>query len=446
MFQCFLSAKARGYWTLSCAFFLFLACLFVPSMEVNAQKEIVVVIDPGHGGGNLGAEYEEYTEKDITLTVALAMQEELSKYDGISVFLTRTEDKEMSLEERAVFAAQVNADLLCCLHFNMSIDHNMYGSEVWVSAFREQYSEGYSFGEAVLKQLDSLGIYRRGVKTKLKDNGEDYYGVIRHSTARGVTSALIEHCYLDQENDWDFYNSAEKLQRLGVLDATAVAQYFGLSSKTLGVSYESYQNLQVETPVTAVEPDTSPPEINYIELLESDKKERTVRISVSAQDSDSGLLYYAYSLDGGQTLSELRKWPAGADTFAVTLEIPDGTFPQITVNAYNGYDGFTASNQIVIDGFPLVSSKPEADTVPPESTEQSDPAQNPEQVLPASKDLAKESPKTEEMPPEREADRSFSAFLKICAVSIGILLMLLLIGYGILESSRRKQRRRRRRK
>ena len=84
------------------------------------DENIVVVIDPGHGGENLGAEYEEYTEKEMTLIVAKAMKAELEQYEGITVYLTRTGDEDLTLEERCDYAASVNADFLFCLHFNMS--------------------------------------------------------------------------------------------------------------------------------------------------------------------------------------------------------------------------------------------------------------------------------------------------------------------------------------
>ena len=52
---------------------------FLPPLMVQAEEPVVVVIDPGHGGENLGGEYEDYTEKDMTLIVANAMKEELEQ-------------------------------------------------------------------------------------------------------------------------------------------------------------------------------------------------------------------------------------------------------------------------------------------------------------------------------------------------------------------------------
>ena len=92
-------------------------------LEVQADEPVVVVIDPGHGGENLGGEYEEYIEKEMTMIVANAMKEELEKYDGIQVYMTRYGDieEDMSLEERSEYAKSVDADFMFCLHLVSSI-------------------------------------------------------------------------------------------------------------------------------------------------------------------------------------------------------------------------------------------------------------------------------------------------------------------------------------
>ncbi len=81
----------------------------------------VVVIDPGHGGENNGDESTSQFEKYRTMITAQAMYEELSKYEGVQVYLTRTEDVDMSLKERAQFANSVNADMVLSIHYNASL-------------------------------------------------------------------------------------------------------------------------------------------------------------------------------------------------------------------------------------------------------------------------------------------------------------------------------------
>lgn len=415
-------------------FLVLLVIFFVFPMTASAAEEVVVVIDPGHGGENLGAEYAGYTEKELNMIVANAMYDELSKYDNVKVYLTRNSDVNLSLAERAEFAASVHADFMIALHFNMSEQHTLFGSEVWISAFDTAYQNGYAFGEAVLAQFDTIGAYHKGVKVRLNDRGEDYYGIIRESYARGVTTALIEHCYLDHENDTDFYNTTEKLERFGRLDATATAQYFGLSSEYLGVDYSDYEKVQVELPISGVKPDDTPPDICYIELIEADKEKRTLEICLSAEDYDSGMLYYSYSLDGGETFSALRKWP-GADSFRFTVEVPNGITPHIVVNAYNKYDILAESNEIIVEGFPLVSeSEQETVTIPEEpSYETTAETDNSVKTWEEFSVVKKEE--------QHKKDSPFLTFLKISGICLGLLLILLMMGYSYLHRQKKKRRR-----
>ena len=107
---------------ISICFILAIACAFIPAGKVHAEP-VKIVIDPGHGGTNLGAQYNGFTEKYMTMVVANAMAEELKKYEGIEVYMTRTEDVELSLQQRADYAKSVDADFFFCLHFNMSENH-----------------------------------------------------------------------------------------------------------------------------------------------------------------------------------------------------------------------------------------------------------------------------------------------------------------------------------
>lgn len=323
---------------------------FMQSGIVYAQEEpnqIVVVIDPGHGGGNLGGQYEDYTEKEITLVTANAMKEELEKYEGITVYMTRTGDQELSLDERCAFAESVGADFLFCLHYNLTGDHTLFGAECWVSAFGENYSKGYSFASVEIGMLQELGLYSRGIKTRLNDSGIDYYGILRHSVERNIPCVLIEHCHLDHVNDQPFYDHDEKLKNFGRLDATAVAKYFNLKSEVLGVDYSNYDNVEVPVPSYVVAPDRTEPDICMIEVLDQNVETGEVTVEVTAADYDSGMLYYAYSYDNGENFSELQRWPGkSTDIFTFTMQVPPQTVPQIVVNGYNGYDLYTTSNVV----------------------------------------------------------------------------------------------------
>lgn len=56
-----------------------------------------------------------------------------------------------------------------------------------------------------MEAFRELGLYSRGIKTRLNDQGENYYGILRYGTQYDVNTVLIEHCHLDQVNDQPFY-------------------------------------------------------------------------------------------------------------------------------------------------------------------------------------------------------------------------------------------------
>lgn len=413
----------------------------LPGIE---EKQIVVVIDPGHGGENLGGQYEDYTEKEMTLITANAMKEELEKYEGITVYMTRTGDEDLGLDERCAYAEIMNADFLFCLHYNLSGEHTLFGAECWVSAFGENYSKGYSFASVEIDMLQELGLYSRGIKTRLNDRGTDYYGILRHSVERNVPCVLIEHCHLDQENDKPFYDHNEKLKTFGRLDATAVAKYFGLRSEELGVDYRDYVNVSVPVPSQVVAPDRTEPDICMIEVVEQNVGNGEVTVEVSAADYDSGMLYYTYSYDNGETFSDLQRWPdKSVDTFRFTMQVPPHIVPQIVVNGYNGYDLYTTSNMISL---PSMDYKTEEE-IAAELAEK-------EALESASRDVAEEevhgvntSQKTgavniREIDTDEDRPVSFTYFLAVCVVCALLVLSMVLSMILILRGRKRRRRHR----
>lgn len=416
-----------------------------PGEETVTMEDdpVVVVIDPGHGGENLGGEYEDYTEKEMTLVVANAMKEELEKYEGIEVYLTRNGDQELDLEERCEFAKSVNADFLFCLHFNLSEYHTLFGAECWVSAFGENYSKGYSFASVEIDMLQDIGLYSRGIKTRLNDQGIDYYGIIRHATERDIPCVLIEHCHLDQENDKPFYDHNEKLQDFGKLDATAVAKYFQLRSETLGVDYSSYQNVHVDVPSHVVAPDRTEPDICMIEVTDQNMENGEVTVQVSAADYDSGMLYYTYSYDNGEHFSQLQRWPDKTrDIFQFTLRVPPRIVPQIVVNGYNGYDLYTTSNMISL---PSMDYETEEEIAAKQAMQR---ALESISKATASVNRKKEAVTisvTRQEPEEVEQPVSFRDFMTMCIVCALLVLGMTTSMILILRSRKRRRRRRRRR-
>lgn len=313
----------------------------------------IIVIDPGHGGENRGGEYGEFVEKEINPIVAQAMKEHLEKFEDVTVFLTHEVDMDMTIKDRVAYAKEKNADFLYCLHFNLSVNHNLYGAEVWVPSRGELYSRGFAFAEIEMQELTDMGLFSRGIKTRLNDRGTDYYGILRYAAEMDVPCALIEHCHLDHAKDaFAVANGEESLKALGIRDAEAVAKYFGLKSVELGIDYSGYLVSQIPVPADIARPDETEPEVNEIELTSMDQETGMATIHMTASDSDSYIQYYAVSTDGGNTYSELLEWPRpdqwdiSAPEYTFTFRLPFDTAVELRTMAYNEYDKFTESNTI----------------------------------------------------------------------------------------------------
>lgn len=325
---------------------LIAGCWLQTPIQTEAKENVVVVIDPGHGGSNLGANPPGYLEKDMTLVTAYAMKAELEKYQGVTVYMTRSVDAELSLEERAQLAKGVNADFLYSLHYNMSSNHFFYGSEVWAQNTGINYTQGYAQGQLFLNEFVNAGLFGRGVKVRQGKTGDEYYGILRHSKLMGIPAVIVEHCFLDHVNDVAYNSSIEKLQSFGRMDATAVAKYFGLSSVELGVDYTNYPKAELTPSPVAKVQDLTPPDVAALGITGKDASKKTITIQVNAMDKDSGIMYYAYSTDGGASWSALQIWPSATDTLSITIPAKYGQIKTAAVAVFNSYDGMTISNYV----------------------------------------------------------------------------------------------------
>ena len=92
-------------------------------------------------------------------------------------------------------------------------------------------------------------------------------------------------------------------------------------------------------------------------------RRRAGLLSGSGKDFDSYIQYYSYSLDGGQTFSDLEIWPRpvwnqSEPELIFEVDIPFETEISLCVNAYNGFDVFAQSNSIKIDAISVPEPEP----------------------------------------------------------------------------------------
>ncbi|HVU27937.1 MAG TPA: N-acetylmuramoyl-L-alanine amidase [Verrucomicrobiae bacterium] len=201
------------------------------------QGNRVIVIDPGHGGSNIGTHsvLDGRFEKEFTLDWAKRIKP-LLETNGWKVFLTRDSDTYVTNANRVVFAAAHRADLFISLHFNSAApDTKQAGLETYcftpagmpstlTRGYSDPWSERLSSDDfdaqnlqlAVKMQsalLHAIGMEDRGVRHVR------YIEVLRNQKCPAI---LIEGGYLSNPTEAKLIESADYRQKLAEAFAAAL--------------------------------------------------------------------------------------------------------------------------------------------------------------------------------------------------------------------------------
>lgn len=215
-----------------------------------ATGGMTICLDPGHGGSDSGANAFGQKESALTLKIANYCKEELEKYD-VNVVMTRTTDTRPSenaaqdLIDRVMMAKKAGASYIISIHLNSAASTSAHGAEVYfpnTSGNASLSSNGQAMAKAIQSQLVALGLYDRGIKIRNYMDGStssnpnssdrDYYGIIRYAKEQNISGLIIEHCFLNNPDEYKEYLSSDaKLQQLGVADAKGIVSALGLSLK-----------------------------------------------------------------------------------------------------------------------------------------------------------------------------------------------------------------------
>lgn len=126
------------------------------SLTEATNREYSVILDPGHGGIDFGAVSSDgFREKDFTLSISKIIKAKLEK-TGISVFMTRKNDRFLSFKDRLSIQNKINADLLISIHNNSyPMDNSLNGITIWHDPDDKKTSLNYaeSVGAAIQKNL-----------------------------------------------------------------------------------------------------------------------------------------------------------------------------------------------------------------------------------------------------------------------------------------------------
>lgn len=150
-----------------------------------------VVIDPGHGGDEPGVQGARGTlEKDVTLAVARRLRTLIESRLGLRVFLTRDDDRTMSLDDRSAYANSQKADVFVSIHANAGVRSTLKGAEVYYLSSERTDADTRRMSESSDAQLPTLGGGTRAIDLVLWDTAQARYLEQSNTLASLVEQAL----------------------------------------------------------------------------------------------------------------------------------------------------------------------------------------------------------------------------------------------------------------
>ncbi len=168
--------------------------IIISTNLVKKDDKIVICLDAGHGGSDVGAVLENRHEKDDTLNIAKLVKQYLEE-QNIRVIMTREKDVNVTLYERCKIANKKKADLFISIHRNSATTGN--GIEIWVNSKKE--SKDIKLANSILNNLEKTKIQNnRGIKYgTIKGENTDYYVL----TNTHMPSCLIELGFITDSKD-----------------------------------------------------------------------------------------------------------------------------------------------------------------------------------------------------------------------------------------------------
>jgi N-acetylmuramoyl-L-alanine amidase len=162
-----------------------------PALSQPAIAIRTVAIDPGHGGDDEGAHgMNGAKEKDLTLAIARRAKAAIEARLGIRVLLTRDDDRNVPIEERAAIANNNKADLFVSLHANASLRKTTAGASIFCAEFDKDTAKAAA-GNA--DRVPAFGGGTRDIELVLWDLAQT-----RHLDQSATFAGLLEEQFHDR--------------------------------------------------------------------------------------------------------------------------------------------------------------------------------------------------------------------------------------------------------
>ncbi len=197
------------------------------------ERRSIICCDAGHGGSDPGAVGPSgLREADVTLKITQQVAKLLGERGAI-VILTRGGDKDVSLQDRAKFANDGNADVFVSIHCNAATNPAAHGLEAF---YFEGSGAGKRLAEAMLERLVAeTGLANRGVKAAR-------FAVLRLTD---MPAALVECGFISNPTEEDLLQRENFQQECARAIADGIAAYLGLKE-----GKDVSQDVKIERQIT----------------------------------------------------------------------------------------------------------------------------------------------------------------------------------------------------
>ncbi len=183
----------------------------------NTLRGKVFLLDPGHGGEDSGNTLGEIKESEYVMDISLKLKE-LLEGKGAKVYLTREDDSNITLSERADVANKIKPDFFISIHLNSFVMPGVNGCEAYCYS---EDNEAIELSDTILSEIEkSTRIKKRKV------NIGDYF-ILRESK---VNSMIIECFYLTGNIDNSLINK-KTIDNLAKAFYSGVCKYYDIIEK-----------------------------------------------------------------------------------------------------------------------------------------------------------------------------------------------------------------------
>ena len=199
-----------------------------PPRTSQIDGKMTVIIDPGHGGSDVGATSLDgtYDEKHINLTVAKYLQSYL-KSAGVNVIMVRDtleDGSDLTLRGAVMERYQDTADLFFSIHHNAA-NTAARGAEALAQVADKNGGPTKILAEKLLEEYHALGVPIRSIVFREGRNG-DYYYTNRAAASLFIPALTSEFCFIDNAQDQKFIDSDEDLAAEARAQYNAIMYYF----------------------------------------------------------------------------------------------------------------------------------------------------------------------------------------------------------------------------